>query len=80
MSRKTIVIAFETTDSETVTEIQACDATDLHGLSEAHPDTGMDVNVAGAQIQSGMVRITVTNPLDLDEIQHYFNRQIERLL
>lgn len=80
MSHKTIVIAFETTDFETVAEIQACDAADLHGLSEAHRDTGMDVNLAGAQIQSGIVSITVTNPLDLDGIQHYFNRRIRRLL
>ena len=57
-SHKTIVIAFETTDFETVAEIQACDAADLHGLSEAHRDTGMDVNLAGAQIQSGIVSIT----------------------
>ena len=70
------VIAFDTLDTESTAEIQALDAADLEGLGRENRESGLDVNLAGAQLVSGQVRIAVRGCDDLEVIQHYFKRPV----
>lgn len=69
-------IAFKTTDNESSPELQALDAADIDGLGKMYRETGLDVNLSGAQRRGSEIWVSVAGVSDLDELQHYFTPTI----
>lgn len=67
------VIAFKALDIANTADTQARSVADTEGLNCEYQERGLFVDLAGAQIVAGEIRIGVVGTGSLESIQRHFN-------